>query len=140
MRDRFKRANLTTGALWALGAILTLAVAGYLGVRGLHQEPRAPIWYVPGGDAAEGRRLIEKYGCGSCHVIPGIREAVGKVGPDLGAFRRRMFIAGQAPNEPSNLVRWIQDPQDLAPGTAMPDLGVAEQEARDIAAYLYSLE
>jgi cytochrome c2 len=129
-----------TPVLLTLGVLMGLSVAGYLAVKGLHQDPRPPIWYVPGGDADEGKKLIGKYGCGSCHVIPGIREATGQVGPELSAFKRRIYIGGRTPNMPENLVRWIEDPQELAPGTAMPDLGVTHAEARDIAAYLYTLD
>ena len=54
-------------------------------------------------------------------------------------FARRAYIAGQLPNDPENLVRWIQDPQGVEPGTAMPNLGVTAAVARDMAAYLYTL-
>lgn len=86
-----------------------------------------------------GVQFIEQLGCGSCHVIPGIRQAVGTVGPPLTDFGRRGFIAGQLPNNASNLIRWIMDPQEVEPGTAMPDLNVSETQARDIAAYLLGL-
>ena len=42
-------------------------------------------------------------------------------------------------NSPANLVRWIRDPQGVVPGNAMPNMGVSDAEARDIAAYLYTL-
>jgi cytochrome c1 len=41
------------------------------------------------------------------------------------------------PNTPDNLVRWLRDPQAVSPQTIMPDLGLGEPQARDIAAYLY---
>lgn len=94
---------------------------------------------VTGGDAAVGERLITRYGCGSCHTIPGVKGADGLVGPPLTKFGRRTFIAGQLPNTPENLIRWIMDPREVEPGTAMPDLGVSEAEARNIAAYLEGL-
>jgi cytochrome c1 len=37
------------------------------------------------------------------------------------------------------MVRWLQAPQKLKPGSAMPDLGLSERDARDIAAYLETL-
>jgi cytochrome c len=49
------------------------------------------------------------------------------------------MIAGELPNSPDNLVRWIKDPKAVEPGTAMPDLGLTDDEARDVAAYLYTL-
>jgi cytochrome c2 len=85
-------------------------------------------------------RLIDSYGCGSCHVIPGVAEARGKVGPSLRGFAERAYIAGRIPNTQSNLVTWIVNPQQIDPQTAMPNLGVTAQEARSIAAYLYGLE
>jgi cytochrome c len=92
-----------------------------------------------GGDPARGKVLIRSYSCGSCHTIPGVRGANGLVGPPLTSFGRRTFVAGQLPNTADNLVRWIKDPPAVVAGTAMPPLGVSEAQARDIAAYLYSL-
>jgi cytochrome c len=78
-------------------------------------------------------------GCGSCHVIPGIHNAKGLVGPPLMFFSRRTMIAGELPNSPENLVRWLKDPPSVEPGTAMPDLGLTDKQAQDVAAYLYTL-
>jgi cytochrome c2 len=93
---------------------------------------------VPGGDASRGPQAISKYGCGACHSIPGVAGANGQVGPPLGGFGERMVIAGRLANTPDNLERWIMDPQAVSPGTDMPEMGVSEPDARDIAAYLYS--
>lgn len=79
------------------------------------------------------------YGCGACHTIPGVPGARGLVGPSLSGFARRQSIAGQVANTGEFLVRWISVPQAIKPGTAMPNLGVSEARARDIAAYLYTL-
>jgi cytochrome c len=83
--------------------------------------------------------LIESYGCGSCHVIPGVRTARGMVGPPLLYYSRRTIIAGELPNTPANLKAWIMNPVEIEPGTAMPNLGVTDGQAHDIAAYLYTL-
>ena len=61
-----------------------------------------------GGNASDGAKVIVTKNCGSCHTIPGIREAKGVVGPPLYFFSRRTFIAGQLPNTPDNLTRWVQ--------------------------------
>jgi cytochrome c1 len=106
----------------------------FLGACG-RSERDAPI--VAGGDAGRGRATIVALECGACHRIPGIPGARGTVGPPLGDFRERVYLAGNHPNVPDRLVAWIVDAPSLDPGTAMPDLEVSEAEARDIAAYLY---
>lgn len=97
--------------------------------------------YMPdtGGVPARGMRVIATRKCGSCHTIPGINGAQGLVGPPLVYFSRRTYIAGELPNSPANLVRWVSSPQSVEPHTAMPNLGLSQQEARDVAAYLYTL-
>ncbi len=92
-----------------------------------------------GGDPGRGVQVIDRYGCGGCHTIPGVPGARGLVGPPLLWWSRRTFIAGELPNTPDNLIRWIRAPQSVEPGTAMPALGVTDEEARDAAAYLYTL-
>jgi cytochrome c1 len=62
------------------------------------------------------------------------------VGPPLKGVASRVIIGGVLPNSPENMVLWLRHPQKVAPLTAMPDLGVTEQDARDIAAYLATLE
>ena len=98
-----------------------------------------PVARVVGGDAVRGAHAVIAYGCGSCHVIPGIDGATGSAAAPLDGFARRTTIAGEAVNAPDQLVAWIMHPQAIAPGTAMPDLGVRAADARDIAAYLYTL-
>jgi cytochrome c len=92
-----------------------------------------------GSDAAHGRAELVEFGCGTCHVIPGVTGADGRVGPSLAGFAERSEIAGRIPNTPKALIRWIVNPQRIEPGTAMPDMGVPELVARDMAAYLGSL-
>jgi mono/diheme cytochrome c family protein len=92
------------------------------------------------GAAARGRSIILEKNCGSCHMIPGIRGADGLVGPPLIAFGRRSYIAGELPNNEANLVRWLQSPPSVEPQTAMPELGLSEAQAKDVAAYLLNLQ
>ncbi len=92
---------------------------------------------LAGGDAARGRRAIERFGCGACHTIPGIEGARATIGPSRGDLDKRPQLTGGLENTPENLVRWVRHPQQVRPGTTMPDLGVGERDARDIAAYLY---
>lgn len=94
---------------------------------------------ITGGDPNAGREKIRNYGCHTCHTIPGITGADALVGPPLIHWSRRVYIAGELPNTPENLEKWIQHPPQIEPKTAMPDMGVTEQDSRDIAAYLYTL-
>ncbi len=84
-----------------------------------------------------GRQLIAAYGCGACHSVPGVPGAYTYAAPPLDRFYERSYIAGRLPNTQDNLIKWIQDPQGVDPGNAMPNLGVTEDQARNIAAYLY---
>ena len=95
---------------------------------------------VAGADATHGAQLVRVYGCGSCHAVPGIPGASGVVGPPLTQFARRVYVAGMVRNSPDNLMAWLMDPQSIVPGNAMPSLGVTRTDARDMAAYLYTLE
>ena len=98
--------------------------------------------HVDDGDAARGRLLVAggSYGCAACHAIPGIRFPKGNVGPPLAGMAGRSLIAGQLPNKPGVMVAFLQDPPALAPQTGMPNVGLSIGQARDIAAYLYTLE
>jgi cytochrome c2 len=91
-------------------------------------------------DSDRGAKLIQSYGCGGCHEVPGVDGAKGVVGPPLLKFGRRVYVAGMVRNTPDNLMSWLKDPQGIVPGNAMPNLGVSDRDARDMAAYLYTLE
>jgi cytochrome c len=92
------------------------------------------------GDPNAGRALFGQRGCGGCHTLAGVSEAVGVAGPRLNNTAVRPTIAGtDIPNTPANMARWILDPPALKPTTTMPRVGVSEGEARDLAAFLYSL-
>jgi cytochrome c len=103
---------------------------------GCFDKPPAPR--VTDGDPRRAPALIEAYGCGTCHRIPGVNGALGRIGPPLTRFADRAYVAGVLANTPANLVHWIRNPQSVVPGNAMPDMGVTERDARDIAAYLYA--
>ncbi len=92
---------------------------------------------MPQASAAHGKAVIERVGCGSCHLIPGVRWPQGKVGPALDGLAQRALIAGKLPNEPDVLAAYIRNAPALVPGSGMPAMPVSEAEARDIAAYLY---
>ena len=95
---------------------------------------------LPAGDRENGRLLLRQFGCGTCHEIPGVAEAKGRAGPPLKGVAARVYIAGVLPTTPENMAAFIRAPQKLEPRTTMPDLGVTEAHARDMVAYLYSIE
>jgi cytochrome c2 len=92
------------------------------------------------GDPQRGADLVKNYGCGGCHDIPGIANADGNVGPPLRRIGTRTYIAGFLRNSPDNMAFWIQDPQRVLPGNAMPQMNIPQKDARDIAAFLYTLK
>lgn len=99
-----------------------------------------PVVAMPGASIERGREAIRRHGCIACHTIPGIAGPKSNVGPPLGQIARRAYIGGVIPNLPSEMVRWLVDPPQVDPLTAMPDMGISDTEARDIAAYLYTLD
>jgi cytochrome c2 len=126
-----------------LTGLLLLILAGIATAVGLLRpsdlDRARELMAFTGGDPARGKETTRQKGCPTCHVIPGIAEAEGLVGPPLDQFANRVYVGGVVPNTPDNLVTWIMDPPKIDPLTAMPATGVSEAEARDIAAYLYTL-
>jgi cytochrome c1 len=120
-----------------LAALAALALAAACTQDRLDEQQALELTH--GGRPEMGKRWAELYGCGGCHVIPGVPGARGRVGPPLDNVAARLFIAGVSENKPDNLVAWIHDPQMVDSATAMPRTGVTERQARDIAAYLYTL-
>lgn len=131
-RRKLEVVKLVAACLFACA----LAAAGACQQVELERKAQA----MTGGSPRRGKAVIARYGCGSCHTIPGVEGASALVGPNLDQVASRMYLAGVLPNTPANMIRWIQHPRDVDPLTAMPNLGVADQEARDIAAYLYTLK
>ena len=128
----------SSDALRAL-ALATTAIITFASTVACGRESSPGTSPVTGGDPERGKVFISSMGCGACHVVPGVRGAVGLVGPPLTDFGRRQYIAGRLVNEPENLVAWIMDPQAIDSMTAMPTLGLDTAQARDAAAYLLTL-
>jgi len=125
-----------------IGLILLLlaGAAGYAAYASKNMRERERLAErLTGGDLRRAEAHFMRYGCAGCHTIPGIARANGLVGPQLNSISRRVYVAGMLPNSPENLIRWIVNPQEVNPKTAMPVTGISEKEARDVAAYLYSL-
>lgn len=132
---------LSTKAFFGILSALLLVVA-LVGIIYKYVEQRDRMWMhattETGGDPSRGEAMFIQYGCGSCHSVRNVRTATGMVGPPLDGVALRVIIGGHLSNTPSNMEHWIRDPQQVAPGTAMPDLSVGQEDARDITAFLYT--
>ena len=91
-------------------------------------------------DADRGRLAVTQYACNACHKIPGVTGSDVHVGPPLSGMARRSLIAGAVPNTPEQMVRWLTDPRSIDPETTMPAMQVSDRDARDIAAFLATLD
>jgi cytochrome c len=122
-------------------AIAALLLGGTLAavVAGGCSEDQAIARRMTGGDPESGKRAIRHHGCGTCHEIPGVGGATSHVGPSLEHIGARLYLAGRLPNTADQLIAWIRHPQSVEPGNVMPDMGISEADARDIAAFLYTL-
>ena len=130
--------------IFVLALLGIAAVAGIASIAMLYRQDaaqaRTSAEALTGGSVKAGEVAITRYTCGGCHQIPGIPGAEGRVGPPLSGIGVRAQIAGVLANDPANMIRWIRTPQQVLPGNGMPDQGIGERDARDIAAYLYTLK
>jgi cytochrome c2 len=131
--------SISTKAFFAVlaGLIFLVALIGI--VREYAQQRtrlREHAAAVVQGDPRRGEAMFIQYGCGSCHSLKNVRTATGMVGPPLDGVALRVIIGGHLSNTPANMEQWIRDPQHYSPGTAMPDLNVGAEDARDITAVL----
>ena len=125
------------GKFLGLLGIVSLMVTFNFLTKGFHRPHRQTVWQVPGAQPQRGPQLIKAYGCSACHVIPS-SSAQPRIGPSLEELPHQLYLAGKLPNTPDNLIRWIQEPEAIRPGTAMPNLHVGPEDARDLAAYLFA--
>ncbi|MGV3555866.1 MAG: c-type cytochrome [Croceibacterium sp.] len=117
-------------------AIAMLACLGALAA--CKQPPEAR--YVPDSRAMErGLAAIERVGCAACHEIPGLDWPQGRNGPSLAGFDDVGAIAGALPNTAENLAAFVRNAPAAKPGSTMPAMPLSEEEARDVAAYLYGM-
>jgi len=119
----------------ALRTSALLVCAALASACGSQQKPSR----VEGGDPERGRLLSQQYQCAACHYIPEVQGANGDAGPSLRHMGRLSYIAGSIPNQPENMIRFLQNPPAVKPGTLMPALGISEAEARHMAAFMYTL-
>lgn len=109
-----------------------------IGLAGCGPSSETKLWAsnATGGNPDNGKHAILKYGCTSCHTIDGI-SSEALVGPPLTRMAGRSYLAGNLENSAANMVHFIQHPRQVHNDTAMPEMGVTDQDARDIGAYLY---
>ena len=88
-----------------LVALLLLKLIGIAGVAGLlrpnEPDPTRELAVFTGGNPERGKETIRQNGCPTCHIITGIKEGRGQVGPPLDHFAKRVYIAGVLPNTPT---------------------------------------
>ncbi|MCA9630497.1 MAG: c-type cytochrome [Myxococcales bacterium] len=110
-------------------------------------KPEAGKNPLAGASLDKGRKLIEEKGCGSCHVMSGVPAFMTKPDPKTADENTRRGQA-LAPDlrwardkfPVQNLIAWIKDPKSIKPDTRMPVTTLTNDEARDIAAYIYKAE
>jgi cytochrome c2 len=118
---------------------IAIAVATLACVTACKPSGATKLWAAnaTGGDPDKGKQVIMKYGCVACHTIDGVRQSQALVGPPLTRMAGRSYLAGNLQNSAANIVRFIQHPKQVHSDTAMPEMGVTDQDAKDMAAYLY---
>jgi cytochrome c len=129
---------------WILAGIILIvliatAAIGFQATSERRDLEQRASW-MTGGNPHAGQVLARGKGCGGCHEIPGVKGAHGNVGPPLTKFASRMYVGGVLLNTPEHLHQWLLDPPSIDPKSAMPNVGLKDQEARDLAAYLYTLD
>lgn len=93
----------------------------------------AAVWVRAGtayaaSDGATAKEIILKRGCHACHIIPGIPEAVGTIGPSLkGISARRRIAGGKLKNTPANMRKWLKNPKRVKV-TMMPNVHLTDSE------------
>ena len=99
------------------------------------QQPSAPAKQRP--EYAAGERLFTTKGCIGCHSLQAVNAPKGMVGPNLANIGARSYIAaGTLKNTDENLAHWVRDPQGIKKGVLMPNLGINENEAKALVAFL----
>jgi mono/diheme cytochrome c family protein len=87
---------------------------------------------------ATGKLIVTQGACASCHAVSGT-QARGNVGPALDGIASRQ-IAGVLPFSQDNVKRWVTNPGQVKPGTAMPPYPLQDRYLNAIHAYLETLK
>jgi len=82
------------------------------------------------GQVELGKQLFYgKYSCQGCHIVD-TKTDKGYIGPTLTHVGSRLTAAW--------IYQWMKNPQSLRPGTAEPNRGMSDDEARALTAFLIS--
>ncbi len=93
-----------------------------------------------GAAEQNGGRLFQQLTCGSCHAIKGT-PFNAQVAPDLTHLATRKTLgAGVIENTPTNLARWLKDPQAIKNGCLMPNFHLSDARVAELVAYLEGLQ
>ena len=144
--DHMKRITMQTAAPVPGDSVHTSSAGGAV------QQPSkpAPQAQAPAADSAkaapaqgqspevaQGQKLFLMKGCVGCHSLVAYNAPKGLLGPNLANVGARSYIAaGTLKNTDENLAHWIRFPQDVKHGVLMPNLGVTEDEAKALVAFL----
>jgi len=90
-------------------------------------------------DAQRGKTLFDAKGCIACHQVNG---KGGDVGPSLTTqvpeFPQGTWVGDKL--QGGWIYQWLLNPQALVPDTLEPNLGLSDEEALDITAYLLTFK
>ena len=134
MRSRGKALIFLSSIILIGGIGLGAAVA----IREKQRQTQRAIG-LTGGDPDKAMASIARYGCAACHEIPGAQMPGGRAAQSLSGITERVYLGGAVNNTPDNLIRWIVNPKQFDPKSAMPVTGINDAEARNVAAYLYRI-
>ena len=129
--------NTQSRLKWLASIVALVFVITGCGLLASSPDPRVE---ETGGNVERGKDLMRTHGCVTCHSAPGMASVENGYGPDLDGFANNRLIAGQAENDPETLIQFLLVPYSVAPGTSMPTVDISEEDARDIATWLYTLD
>jgi mono/diheme cytochrome c family protein len=130
-----------SGIVWScVGLLVVLAAGGAVATEYRQARLERQMDAALGGNGRRAIPIMLANGCAGCHTISGVPGAQGQIGPRLDStLSSKLYIAGVLPNSRENMIQWLRASREMVPHTAMPSTGISDQQARDVAAYLYAL-
>jgi len=106
----------------SVGRIVPVVVLLFAAAPALAQAPDAAL-------VLKGEGLFKEQGCYGCHTVG--KFGTQGIAPDLSHVG--------AKHDVGYLTRWLKDPESQRPTAHMPKIGLGDDEAKALAAYLGSL-